>query len=46
MLASSEGGTEIEETAQYAPEKIIREPIDITIGLRAYQTREWRNASA
>jgi succinyl-CoA synthetase beta subunit len=39
MLASSEGGTEIEETAQYAPEKIIREPIDITIGLRAYQTR-------
>jgi succinyl-CoA synthetase beta subunit len=40
MLASSEGGTEIEETAQSAPEKIVREPVDITVGLRAYQARK------
>jgi succinyl-CoA synthetase beta subunit len=40
MLASSEGGMEIEETAKNAPEKIIREPVDVTIGLRAYQARK------
>jgi succinyl-CoA synthetase beta subunit len=39
MLASSAGGVEIEETATEAPQKIIKEAIDITIGLRAYQAR-------
>ncbi len=39
MLASSEGGMEIEETAAKSPEKIIRESIDITVGLREYQLR-------
>jgi succinyl-CoA synthetase beta subunit len=39
MLASSSGGVEIEETATEAPQKIIKEAIDITIGLRAYQAR-------
>jgi succinyl-CoA synthetase beta subunit len=39
MLASGEGGTEIEQIAKEHPEKIIREDIDISIGLRPYQAR-------
>jgi succinyl-CoA synthetase beta subunit len=39
MLASSAGGVEIEKTAAEAPQKIMKESIDITIGLRAYQAR-------
>ena len=34
---SSEGGTEIEEVAARAPEKILREPVDAGYGLFGYQ---------
>ncbi len=40
LLASGEGGTEIEEVAEKNPEKIVKLPVDVTIGLRAYQARE------
>jgi succinyl-CoA synthetase beta subunit len=39
MMASSEGGVEIEEVAARSPEKILREVIDPAIGLQAYQAR-------
>lgn len=39
MIASAEGGTEIEEVAEHSPEKIIKEYIGPTIGLRGYQAR-------
>jgi succinyl-CoA synthetase beta subunit len=39
MLASAAGGTEIEQTAARTPEKLVREYLDISIGLRAYQAR-------
>ena len=40
MMASSEGGVEIEEVARQTPEKIIKVPIDPFLGLRDYQVRE------
>jgi len=40
MMASSEGGVEIEEVARRTPEKIIKVPIDPFLGLRDYQVRE------
>jgi succinyl-CoA synthetase beta subunit len=40
MMASSEGGVEIEEVACRTPEKIIKVPIDPFLGLRDYQVRE------
>lgn len=40
MMASSEGGVEIEEVARRAPEKIIKIPIDPFLGLQGYQIRE------
>ena len=40
MMASSEGGVEIEEVAAKHPEKILRQPIDPVVGLLAYQARE------
>ena len=40
MMASSEGGVEIEEVARQTPEKIIKVPIDPFLGLRDYQIRE------
>jgi succinyl-CoA synthetase beta subunit len=40
MMASSEGGVEIEEVAEKHPEKILRADIDPTIGLGAWQARE------
>jgi succinyl-CoA synthetase beta subunit len=40
IMASSEGGVEIEEVAARAPEKILRETIDPAVGLQAYQARE------
>jgi succinyl-CoA synthetase beta subunit len=40
MMASSEGGVEIEEVAARSPEKILREVIDPAIGLQAYQARK------
>ncbi|WP_334072995.1 MULTISPECIES: ADP-forming succinate--CoA ligase subunit beta [Paenibacillus] len=39
MMASEEGGTEIEEVAAQTPEKIFKEVIDPAIGLQAYQAR-------
>lgn len=39
MMASEEGGTEIEEVAAETPEKIFKEEIDPAIGLAAYQAR-------
>ncbi|HLA04799.1 MAG TPA: ADP-forming succinate--CoA ligase subunit beta [Syntrophales bacterium] len=37
IIASSEGGVEIETLAKTSPEKIIRERIDFSVGLRAFQ---------
>ncbi|GAC1551119.1 MAG: ADP-forming succinate--CoA ligase subunit beta [Myxococcales bacterium] len=39
LMASSEGGVEIEEVAASHPEKILREAIDPVIGLGAWQAR-------
>jgi succinyl-CoA synthetase beta subunit len=39
LMASSEGGVEIEEVAAKHPEKILREGIDPVIGLGGYQAR-------
>ena len=39
MMASTEGGIEIEEVAARTPEKIMRETIDPAIGLASYQAR-------
>ena len=40
MMASTEGGMEIEEVAARHPEKILREPVDPAVGLQAYQARK------
>nr|MDH3176778.1 ADP-forming succinate--CoA ligase subunit beta [Bacillus pumilus] len=40
LMASEEGGTEIEEVAEKTPEKIVKVVIDPTIGLQGYQARE------
>jgi len=37
MMASSEGGTEIEEVAERSPEKILRVTIDPAIGMAPFQ---------
>lgn len=39
MMASEEGGTEIEEVAAKTPEKIFRQEIDPAVGLMPYQAR-------
>ncbi|MBF0708432.1 MULTISPECIES: ADP-forming succinate--CoA ligase subunit beta [Bacillales] len=39
MMASEEGGTEIEEVAEHSPEKIFKEVIDPAVGLQGYQAR-------
>ncbi|WP_019376485.1 ADP-forming succinate--CoA ligase subunit beta [Virgibacillus halodenitrificans] len=39
MMASEEGGTEIEEVAEATPEKIFKEVIDPVVGLSGYQAR-------
>src|SRR5262245_48231809 len=39
VMASTEGGVEIEEVAARTPEKILRETIDPTVGFAAYQGR-------
>lgn len=39
MMASEEGGTEIEEVAASSPEKIFKEVVDPAIGLQPYQAR-------
>ncbi|MBM3901187.1 MAG: ADP-forming succinate--CoA ligase subunit beta [Verrucomicrobia bacterium] len=40
IMASIEGGVEIEEVAEKTPEKIIKEWVDPAVGLQAYQTRK------
>jgi succinyl-CoA synthetase beta subunit len=40
IVASTEGGVEIEAVAAKSPEKIIREPIEPLAGLQPYQTRK------
>ncbi len=40
MMASEEGGTEIEEVAAKTPEKIFKEVIDPTVGLMPFQARK------
>jgi succinyl-CoA synthetase beta subunit len=40
IVASIEGGVEIEAVAAKSPEKIIREPIDPLAGLQPFQTRK------
>lgn len=39
LMASEEGGTEIEEVAAKTPEKIFKEEIDPVLGLMPYQAR-------
>jgi succinyl-CoA synthetase beta subunit len=39
LIASAEGGVNIEETASKSPEKILRQSIDPFTGLRSYQAR-------
>jgi len=40
MIASSEGGMDIEEVAAKTPEKIVKVHIDPLLGLREYQARD------
>ncbi|MFN3187721.1 MAG: ADP-forming succinate--CoA ligase subunit beta [Nannocystaceae bacterium] len=40
IMASTEGGMEIEEVAEHSPEKILRETIDPAVGLTGFQTRK------
>ena len=46
IMASSEGGVDIEEVAEATPEKIIKETVDPDLGLQAYQGRKIAIASA
>ena len=39
VMASAEGGVEIETVAEESPEKILREPADPSIGLQPFQAR-------
>ncbi len=39
VMASAEGGVDIEEVAAQTPEKILKEPVDPALGLHAYQAR-------
>ena len=40
VMASTEGGMDIEEVAAKTPEKIIKEPIDPAVGMMPYQARK------
>lgn len=40
LMASAEGGVEIEEVAARTPEKILREAIDPAVGIQAFQGRK------
>ena len=40
VVASTEGGVEIETVAARSPEKILREPIDPLAGMQPFQTRK------
>jgi succinyl-CoA synthetase beta subunit len=39
VMASTEGGTDIEEVAEHTPEKIVRETVDPAVGLTGFQAR-------
>lgn len=39
VMASTEGGTDIEEVAEHTPEKIVRETVDPAVGLSGFQAR-------
>ena len=39
LIASAEGGVEIEEVAKKSPGKIIKEPIDLLFGIHQFQVR-------
>jgi succinyl-CoA synthetase beta subunit len=40
MIASAEGGVEIEEVARKTPEKVFKEPLHPLLGLQPFQARE------
>jgi succinyl-CoA synthetase beta subunit len=40
LIASAEGGVEIEEVAKKSPEKVLKEPLHPMLGLQGYQARE------
>jgi len=40
IIASTEGGMDIEEVAESSPEKILKVLVDPTLGLRSYQARQ------
>ncbi|MEP6956213.1 MAG: ADP-forming succinate--CoA ligase subunit beta, partial [Chthoniobacterales bacterium] len=40
IVASTEGGVEIEAVAEKTPEKIMREPVDRLAGIQPFQTRK------
>ncbi len=40
VVASTEGGVDIESVSEKTPEKILREPIDPLLGLQPYQARK------
>ena len=40
IMASTEGGVEIEEVAEHTPEKILKVWVDPTVGLRPYQVTD------
>jgi len=40
IIASTEGGMDIEHVAEHTPEKILRRHVDPALGLRAFQARE------
>lgn len=40
IMASTEGGMDIEEVAEHSPEKIVKEWIDPGVGLQAFQARK------
>ena len=44
VIASTEGGMDIEEVAAHSPEKIMREPVHPLLGLQAFQTRKLAKA--
>jgi succinyl-CoA synthetase beta subunit len=40
MIASAEGGVEIEQVARTAPERVFKQPLHPLLGLQPYQARE------
>src|SRR5881275_1657162 len=40
LIASAEGGVDIEEVAARSPEKVLKEPLHPLLGLQGYQARD------